>query len=521
MITNRLKKAIAAIILASMISTASIYTTRNLYTVNAAEVKGEVTVDAGSLWTYSTSDWNARSKIVNKGEKFTLQEKITVDGREMYGLTNGLYITANPQYVSATEVAVPKPPAVPEKVYQIAQENLNLRKGIGSSFGIITTMPKGTKVQVLQTSNGWSEVNYNGTIGWASSSYLGSTTNPPIIEVIPPVSKPVKTTTDNLTMRQGPSTSFARVLVIPKGAQVEVISSSNGWDQVVYEGKTGYASSTYLTEGQEPPKVQTPAPAPTVIQKVTINNVYLRTGPSTSHESILIIPKGSQVASTSSSDGWDQVTYDGKTGYTATAYLKEGTAEAPKPVTTTKYATESLSLRKGPDTSYDRLLVIPKGEKVESSSSSNGWDQITYQGTTGYASSAYLSSESVEATKVTGEELIAYGKTFLGIPYTWGGNTPTQGFDCSGLIKYIYANFGIQTPRVSYQQATFGREVSMDNLQLGDILYFGNSQVSHVGLYAGNNTMLHAPSPGKFVEIRDLTWHLSNYSIIGARRYLD
>ncbi len=449
MITNRLKKAIAAMVLASMISTVSVYTTSSLFTVNAAQINGEVTVSAASLWTYSKADWNARTKIVNKGEKFTLSEKITVDGREMYGLTNGLYITANNQYVSASEVAAPKPPVVAEKTIKVVLENLS--------------------------------------------------------------------------MRQGPSTNYARILVIPKGAQVETVSTSNGWDKIIYQGNTGYASSTYLKEGQEPPKVETPAPAPTptVTQKVTTYNVYMRQGPSTSHGAILTIPKGAQVESTSSANGWDLVTYQGKTGYTSSAYLVEGKAEAPKPVITTKYATENLSLRQGPTTSYDRIMVIPKGSKVESSSSSDGWDKISYLGTTGYASSAYLTADAVQETKVTGEQILAYGKTLLGIPYTWGGNNKTEGFDCSGLVKYIYANFGYQTPRVSYQQAAYGREVSMSNLQLGDVLYFGNSQVSHVGIYAGNNTMLHAPRPGQFVEIRDISWHVNNYEIVGARRYLD
>ena len=158
---------------------------------------------------------------------------------------------------------------------------------------------------------------------------------------------------------------------------------------------------------------------------------------------------------------------------------------------------------------------------MESISYVNGWDQITYQGTSGYAASAYLSTEPITDTKVKGSEILEFGKTFLGLPYVWGGNSPTEGFDCSGLIKYVYANFGYQVPRVSYQQAEHGREVSMDELQVGDILYFGNSRVSHTAIYAGNNTMLHAPRPDQFIEIRDIGWHVNNFEIVGARRYLD
>ena len=154
MINIRLKKTIVATILASMLTTASVYTTSDLLQVNAAETEGELTVLTKSLWTYSKADWNARAKVVNGGEKFTLSEKLIVDGREMYGLTNGLYISANPKYVSTSEnLSVSKPASVPS-TYTMTLFNLNLRKGIGTSHGIITTMPKGSKVQILQTKDG-------------------------------------------------------------------------------------------------------------------------------------------------------------------------------------------------------------------------------------------------------------------------------------------------------------------------------------------------------------------------------
>ena len=539
MINIRLKKTIVATILASMLTTASVYTTSDLLQVNAAETEGELTVLAKSLWTYSKADWNARAKVVNGGEKFTLSEKLIVDGREMYGLTNGLYISANPKYVSTSEnLSVSKPASVPS-TYTMTLFNLNLRKGIGTSHGIITTMPKGSKVQILQTKDGWSEVKYNGVTGWASSEFLGNVSSepaPPIVET-PPSNNTTKVTTANLSMRQGPSTSSARITVIPVGAQVECISSSNGWDKVIYQGKTGYSSSTYLKSNQNQstggPSIPAPTPTPTpnpkptptppstITLKTTTYNLQLRDGPSTSSNRVIVIPKGTQVESTSSVNGWDQVTYQGKSGYAASAYLKVSSEEAPKPVVTKKYTTGNLSLRKGPDTSNGIILTIPKGSLVESISSVNGWDQITYQGTSGYAASAYLSTEPITDTKVKGSEILEFGKTFLGLPYVWGGNSPTEGFDCSGLIKYVYANFGYQVPRVSYQQAEHGREVSMDELQVGDILYFGNSRVSHTAIYAGNNTMLHAPRPDQFIEIRDIGWHVNNFEIVGARRYLD
>lgn len=175
-------------------------------------------------------------------------------------------------------------------------------------------------------------------------------------------------------------------------------------------------------------------------------------------------------------------------------------------------------MRSGNTTGHSVILTIPKGSRVEVVSSSNGWDQVIYNGKTGWASATYM---SVASSKVTGEDIVNYAKTFLGIRYTWGGNTPAEGFDCSGLIKYVFAHYGHSTPRVSRDQAKHGTAVSMDALQPGDLVYFGNGTVSHIGIYVGGNQMLHAPQPGKNVEIKDMTWHLNNYSTVGARRYMN
>ena len=75
-------------------------------------------------------------------------------------------------------------------------------------------------------------------------------------------------------------------------------------------------------------------------------------------------------------------------------------------------------------------------------------------------------------------------------------------------------------PRVSRDQAKVGTYVPISQAQPGDLVYFGQSAVTHVGIYVGGNKMIDAPSPGKNVGIRDMTWHLNNYSIKGARRIL-
>lgn len=128
------------------------------------------------------------------------------------------------------------------------------------------------------------------------------------------------------------------------------------------------------------------------------------------------------------------------------------------------------------------------------------------------SNAGYTGSASVSSSAIVNK---AY--QYLGVRYVWGGTTPS-GFDCSGFIQYVYRSQGISLPRTSRAQAASGKYVSIANAQPGDILYFGQSSVTHVGIYIGNGKMIHSPRPGKSVEIVSISWHVNNYRIKGARR---
>lgn len=128
------------------------------------------------------------------------------------------------------------------------------------------------------------------------------------------------------------------------------------------------------------------------------------------------------------------------------------------------------------------------------------------------------SSASRGPVSASSSAIVNYAYNFLGIRYVWGGNTPSTGFDCSGFTKYVYAHFGVNLPRVSREQAKVGTYKSVAERQPGDLLYFGSGgRVTHVGIYIGNNQMIHAPRPGRSVEITTLRYY-NNY--MGARRII-
>lgn len=119
--------------------------------------------------------------------------------------------------------------------------------------------------------------------------------------------------------------------------------------------------------------------------------------------------------------------------------------------------------------------------------------------------STSISTETVSNNKM--DNAIKLLKEQLGKPYVWGANGPDS-FDCSGLTRYIYKEaLGIDIPRVSYDQAQFGKEVAKENLEVGDLVFFdtmGKGRVSHVGMYIGNNEFIHASNKRDGVKLSKL-----------------
>lgn len=104
-------------------------------------------------------------------------------------------------------------------------------------------------------------------------------------------------------------------------------------------------------------------------------------------------------------------------------------------------------------------------------------------------------------------KLLERARSFIGTPYKWGGTGPL-GFDCSGFTQYLFKELGINLPRVSAQQGTYGQRVSIDKLRPGDLVFWDNSSrnngADHVAIYLGNGQVIHAPKPGDSVKISSI-----------------
>ncbi len=110
----------------------------------------------------------------------------------------------------------------------------------------------------------------------------------------------------------------------------------------------------------------------------------------------------------------------------------------------------------------------------------------------------------------------------VGNPYRYGGNSPETGFDCSGFVKWVYSQYGVELPRISSSMAGVGTPVSRDELRPGDLVFFAHKRgISHVGIYTGNDKYIHSPRTGKSIEESELSSQNNRTRFVTARRIIN
>jgi len=162
--------------------------------------------------------------------------------------------------------------------------------------------------------------------------------------------------------------------------------------------------------------------------------------------------------------------------------------------------------------------VILAGRVINSGSSSSG------STSRGGSSSGARMPRSPAPTSAA-RRVLGTADQYVGVPYVWGGNTPSSGFDCSGFTKYVFAKQGIALPRTSREQVRAGQGVPLDADAMlpGDIILFAEpgEAISHVAIYVGNGEIIHSSSAYKGVNYLDLNssrgdWYVQN--MVAVRR---
>lgn len=331
----------------------------------------------------------------------------------------------------------------------------------------------------------------------------------------------------------------------------------------VVPGEAGGNEEEGPEESPDVPNVQpTPETVPTDAKPGYIDGdfVRFRTGPSTSNRIIATYNRGKEVTITGTAGEWTACTIDGQSGYVFAQYVKErtssegetagepnnGESEGGEPNSGENkggqkegegggvvagvepapnggepgYITgNNVRLRGAPSMSSDVLGELFYGNAVTITGTQGDWTAVTYKGKAGYVFSQYVSKGEYTpgaagggSDSDLGRQIADYALQFVGYRYTWGGTSPETGFDCSGLVYYVYKQFGYTLNRVANDQLRNGVHVDPSDLQPGDVLCFysgGSGYCGHVGLYIGNGMFVHAASSNTGVIITSLSGYYS------------
>lgn len=405
---------------------------------------------------------------------------------------------------------------------KVNADSLYLRQSPGGA--VITTLSKGTTVAVLNNSSSWYKVSVNGKEGYVSGEYLTGTTATNVA-----LGTGTVKCSSSVNFRSAPNTSSTSYGELKNGTKVNVVGVSSGWYKVTYNGKTGYIHPDYITLASSSAGTAI-APSNTVTSTTgtagTVkcsSSVNLRSAANTSSSILAELKNGTKITVVSTANGWCKVTYSGKTGYIKQDYVSTtGSASNNTSASTGTAAvvkcSSTVNFRSAASTSSTILGELKNGTAITVLSTSNGWSKVSYAGKTGYISADYLvtassgtaispsntaASVSISAKR---QSVLNYAAQFLGVPYVYGGSTPS-GFDCSGFTSYVFKNTVGSIPRVAQAQYDATTRVSRDDLLPGDLVFFGSStsSISHVGIYVGSNQFIHAPSTGDVVKYSSLT----------------
>ncbi len=315
----------------------------------------------------------------------------------------------------------------------------------------------------------------------------------------------------------------------------------NGYYKVtIHEtGDVGYLKSSDVQEIHNYPD----SPLTSLNEDGSIVNVSyavnVRQGAGLNTDVLTTLHNGKNVKVIGKQGEWYKVQVDGITGYIYQEYIsinktvnKDTHTSSLTNKTINNYASSLISKTVNKDASNSANKTINKDtsnstNKITNKDTNNSINKTVNKDTSNSASKTInkdtsnstnktINKDTSSSTGVTAQQVLAYAYQFEGYPYVWGGSSPSTGFDCSGFVQYVYAHFGINLPRTTFEQVNCGTPVSLNNIKPGDLVFeFGSSEgPNHVGIYIGNGQMIDAAGVGQGVTISKL------YSVVAVRNVL-
>lgn len=332
---------------------------------------------------------------------------------------------------------------------------------------------------------------------------------------------------------------------IAANTKVSVIEVVGNWSRIEAENQEGWvltskiqnsqASKSEETTKKEEPKKEETTENKTETKKMYVSTVTLNLREKADTNSKIVTQLNQNDVVTvikEVDDTWSQVKTGNYEGYIASRYLsskkvKETTSrgsedirnsdEAKKKEEEAKKKAEEAAKKKEEEAKKKAEAAAKKKAEEEAAKKKAAEEnkKKTESKKTESTSKKTTTTSSKKSSKVTGEDIIAYAKKYLGYRYVYGTAGPNT-FDCSGFTSYVYKHFGYSLNRTSGGQRSNGKKVNKSDLKAGDILCFSG----HVGLYIGGNKFIHAANPRKGVIISSLSESYYVKTYITARRII-
>lgn len=443
------------------------------------------------------------------------------------------------------------------KTVEITTETLNLRKEATTDSDIVALISIGDKCEVLAEKGDWYKVKYGEYTGYISKEYAkvigeesnttdkdnnedqeeqtntdavndikDTTTNETKEETTNSIKEDNVTdglSNENVATNKGKTNKEVDVKIVPlingskigklkNNTEVMIISQINGWTYIQTDTISGWVRSEDITaqtsagkdndkkdentsnakdDNSSDKKEDSTFKAKTMYAKDVTN---IRKEPNTTSNIIMVVDTNTELKVIGESGDWYKVSTSSGDAYVLKELLSD------KKVTVTNRG------------NVDRTEDKNNNKEAEDNTST--------------------SDSSKEDTSTIGSQIVSYAKKFLGVPYVYGGASPS-GFDCSGFTMYVYKHFGISMAHGAQSQSRLGKKISTDksskssllsNLKAGDLVFFLDyetmDEIGHCGIYIGNGNFIHASSgSGYCVKINSLLpGEYYNTRYCGARR---
>ena len=433
------------------------------------------------------------------------------------------------------------------KVYattgKIEKDTVRVRKEATTDSEIITLVSIGDKVEILSEDGEWYQIKFEEKTGYVRKDMLTveeEKTEETNISEENEVNenKQEETTTEEtnqtenqenpnvlavgfkgnianaLELKLVPTITSSIISNVAENSEITINDIINKWAYIESGENSGWILISKINikeekeevvekqEEKETEKKEEKVETKAVKKYVSAESLNVRKSPENNAEIINSLRINTQVTVTEVVNStWSKITYNGKQGYVASKYLSDKKVDISSRNEEVNRAAKQETVKTETTTAQETKTTTENKQetKVEETAPKSTENE----------------KASTSSSGVTGSDVVAYAKQFLGYKYVYGGSSPS-GFDCSGFTSYVYKHFGYSLNRTSSGQRSDGIAVDKANLKAGDILCF----TGHVGMYIGGGSFIHASNPSGGVKISNLSESYYKSRYITARRII-